>query len=109
MELAEKELDKNERKPARRESLVACSGNTRSMLLLLNQDQPVPFVRSGPDSLFYVVAGEGFLRIDEQESRLLASSFASVPRATSFVIGRRGRNPLVLLAILSGEPCEAAK
>ena len=37
VDLAEKQLSGNQ---ARRETLVACSGNTRTTLVLLNQDQP---------------------------------------------------------------------
>jgi mannose-6-phosphate isomerase-like protein (cupin superfamily) len=105
VDLAEQEY---ERKQPRRESLVACSGNTRSTLLQLNQDQPQRLYDNA-ESLFYVIAGEGFLRVGDRETRLEAGSFASVPRSTAFTLGRRGRNPLILLTILSGEPCEEAR
>jgi mannose-6-phosphate isomerase-like protein (cupin superfamily) len=105
VDLAEKEL---ERKQPRRETLVSCSANTRSTLLQLNQDQPQRLYETA-DSVFYVVAGEGFLRVDGKESRLAAGSFVSVPRETPYVIGRRGRNPIILLSVLSGETCDAPK
>jgi mannose-6-phosphate isomerase-like protein (cupin superfamily) len=105
VDLAERELD---RKQPRRETLVSCSVRTRSTLLQLNQDQPERLYEEA-DSLFYVIAGEGVLRIDGRETKLSAGSFASVPRDTSFTLGRRGRNPLILLSVLSGEPCEEAK
>jgi mannose-6-phosphate isomerase-like protein (cupin superfamily) len=105
VDLVEKEY---ERKLDRRESLVACSGNTRSTLLQINQDQPARLYEDA-ESLFYVIAGEGFVQINGKESRLQAGGFASVPRATSYVLGRRGRNPLVVLSVLSGEPCEQAR
>ena len=105
VDLAEKEL---ERKQPRRETLVSCSGNTRTTLLQLNGDQPERLYEDA-ESLFYVIAGEGILRLDGKETRLLAGGFASVPRATSFTLGRRGRNPLILLTVLSGEACEEPK
>ena len=105
VDLAEREL---ERKQPRRETAVSCSGNTRSTLLQLNSDQPERLYENA-ETLFYVIAGEGFLRVDGKDTRLVAGGFASVPRATSFTIGRRGRNPLILLAVLSGEPCEEAR
>lgn len=105
VDLAEKELD---RRPPGRESLVACSGNTRSTLVLLSQEQPARLYGEA-ESVFYVIAGEGTLRIKETETKLEAGSFVSLPRATNFALARRGRNPLVLLSILSGEPCEEAK
>jgi hypothetical protein len=105
VDLAMKELD---RRQPRLESLVACSGEARSTLLQINEDQP-PRLYENAESFFYVVAGEGVLRVNDKESKLVAGTFASVPRQTSFVLARRGRNPLVLHAILSGEPCAEAK
>jgi mannose-6-phosphate isomerase-like protein (cupin superfamily) len=105
VDLAEKEL---ERKQPRRETLVACSANTRSTLLQLNQDQPQRLYEFA-ESLLYVIAGEGFVRVGEKETRMVAGSFASIPRDTPFVVGRRGRNPVIFLSVLSGEPCDAAK
>ena len=105
VDLAEREL---ERKQPRRETLVSCSANTRSTLLQLNQDQPQRLYESA-ESLLYVIAGEGFLRINDRETRMVAGSFASIPRDTAFVVGRRGRNPVIFLSVLSGEPCDAAK
>jgi hypothetical protein len=37
VDLAERQLSGNQ---PRRETLVSCSGNTRTMLVVLNQDQP---------------------------------------------------------------------
>ena len=37
------------------------------------------------------------------------NGFLSVPRGASHSFERRGNRPLVLLAVLGGEPCEAAK
>ena len=78
------------------------------MLLQLNGDQPERLYQDA-ESLFYVIAGEGYLRVDGKETRLTAGAFASVPRATGFALGRRGGKPLVILSVLSGEPCEEAK
>jgi hypothetical protein len=105
VDLAEKEL---ERKQPRRETLVSCSANTRSTLLQLNQDQPQRLYENA-ESLLYVVAGEGVLRINDKETRMVAGSFASIPRETPYVVGRRGRNPVIFLSVLSGEPCDAPK
>jgi mannose-6-phosphate isomerase-like protein (cupin superfamily) len=105
VDLAEKEL---ERKQPRRETLVACSANTRSTLLQLNQDQPQRLYENA-ESLLYVIAGEGALRVNDKETRMVAGSFAAIPRDTPFVVARRGRNPVIFLSVLSGEPCDAAK
>jgi hypothetical protein len=57
------------------------------------------------EAQLYVVAGEGTLRIDSRDTPLAAGSFASVPRGMSYGLTRRGRNPLIILAVLAGEPC----
>ncbi len=89
----------------RRETVVSCSGNTRSTLVQLNQDQPERLYEEA-EVAYYVVAGEGAVRINGRDTALMAGSFVSLPRATAHILVRRGRRPLILLATLSGEPCE---
>jgi mannose-6-phosphate isomerase-like protein (cupin superfamily) len=105
IDLAEKELAS---KQPRRETLVACSGSSRTTLVLLSQDQPQRLYESAETS-YYVVAGQGNIRMASRESTLTAGAFVSIPRGVPFTITRRGNRPLVLLAVLSGEPCEEAK
>jgi hypothetical protein len=89
----------------RRETLVSCSGNTRSTLVQLNQDQPQRLYGEA-EVAYYVVAGEGAVRINGRDTALVAGSFVSLPRGTAHILVRRGRRPLIMLATLSGEPCE---
>jgi len=105
VDLAEKQLSGNQ---PRRETLVSCSGNTRTMLVLLNQDQP-DRLYEGAETEYYVVAGQGAVRITGRETPLAAGSYVSIPRNTTHGIARRGNRPLILLSTLSGEPCEQAK
>ncbi len=105
VDLAEKQLSGNQ---ARRETLVACSGNTRTTLVLLNQDQPERLYDSA-ETEYYVVAGQGAVRLNGKDTGLAAGSYVSLPRNTSHSIVRRGNRPLILLATLSGPPCEEAK
>ena len=58
---------------------------------------------------YYVVAGEGAVRLGDAIRSSLAGSFVSVPRGTAHSISRAGRRPLILLATLSGTPCEEAR
>jgi hypothetical protein len=92
----------------RKDTLVACSGNTRSMLVQLNEPQAIR-VYDGAETLYYVIAGEGTIQIDGRDVALEAGRYAALPRGTSHALTRRGRRPLVLLAVLSGEPCEESK
>src|SRR5215510_12487974 len=105
VDLAERQLSGNQ---ARRETLVSCSGNTRTLLVVLNQDQPDRRYE-GAEIEYYVVAGQGAMRVDGRDTPLSAGSYVSIPRNTGHGVVRRGNRPLILLSILSGEPCEQAK
>jgi len=105
VDLAEKQLSGN---APRRETLVSCSGNTRTMLVVLNQDQPERLYDSA-ETEYYVVAGQGAVRLNGRETPLSAGSYVSIPRNTSHSIAKRGNRALILLSVLSGELCEQAK
>jgi mannose-6-phosphate isomerase-like protein (cupin superfamily) len=105
VDLAEKQLSGNQ---ARRETLVSCSGNTRTTLVLLNQDQPERLYDNA-ETEYYVVAGQGAVRLNGREAPLAAGSFVSIPRNTTHAVVKRGNRPLILVSTLSGEPCEQAK
>jgi mannose-6-phosphate isomerase-like protein (cupin superfamily) len=92
----------------RKDTLVACSGNTRSTLVQLNQDQPQRLYDTA-EVTYYVIAGEGALKMNGRDVAINAGSFVSIPRGTAHAIGRRGRRPLILLATLNGTPCEEAR
>ena len=92
----------------RQDALVACSGNTRTMLVQLNEPQ-AQRVYAGAESLYYVVAGEGSISVEGRDMPLQAGVYASLPRGTTHALTRSGRRPLILLAVLSGEPCAMAK
>ena len=89
----------------RRDSLVSCSGNMRTTLVQLNQDQAQRLYDTA-EVTYYVVAGEGAIRLGDRDTKLAAGSFVSIPRGTAHSIIRSGRRPLILLATLSGTPCE---
>lgn len=103
VDLVERELISGNQ--PRRETLVSCSGNTRSTLVQLNQDQPQRLYDEAEVG-YYVVAGEGAVRINGRDTALVAGSFVSLPRGIAHILVRRGRRPLIVLATLSGEPCE---
>ena len=92
----------------RRETILACSGNERTTMLQLNEPMPQRLYEAA-DVVYYVVAGEGTVTVDGKASRIPTSAFVSVPRGTPHSFERRGNRPLMLLAVLGGEPCERAK
>jgi hypothetical protein len=106
VDLVERELIGNN--VPRKDALVACSGSTRTMLVQLNEPQ-AQRVYVDAEALYYVVAGEGAISVEGRDSPLQAGIYASLPRGTRHALTRKGRRPLILLAVLSGEPCEVAK
>jgi hypothetical protein len=92
----------------RRESLLSCSGNERATMIQLNEPMPERLYETA-DAVYYVLGGEGSIQMNGRETRLATNGFASVPHGTSHTFSRRGNRSLVLLAVLSGEPCEQAR
>ena len=58
------------------------------------------------DGMLYVVGGDGRLKLEEREFTISAGAFIIVPRGTTYSLSRNGRNPVIVLAILAGAPCE---
>jgi Carboxypeptidase regulatory-like domain/Cupin domain len=95
-------------KAPRRESLLSCSGNERTTMIQLNEEMP-PRLYENADAVYYVLGGEGAVTIDGKMSSIATYGLVSVPRGTLHTFDRRGKRSLVLLSVLSGEPCEEAK
>ena len=92
-------------KQPRRETLLSCSGNERAAMIQLNEAMPERLYENA-DAIYYVLGGEGTLMLNGKEMKLGLNGFASVPRGTSHSFLKRGNRLLVLLSVLSGEPCE---
>jgi mannose-6-phosphate isomerase-like protein (cupin superfamily) len=107
IDLAERQAAQPGNQP-RRETLVSCSGNTRATLVQLNQDQPERIYDSA-EVTYYVVAGQGAVRLDGRDTALAAGSFVSIPRGTQHSLVRRGNRPLIVVTTVSGAPCEEAR
>jgi len=103
VDLVEKELVASDQ-PSRY-TLVSCSGNTRSTLVQLNQDQPQRLYDTA-DMTYYVIAGAGAVRMGGGDTALSAGGFVSIPRGTPHALLLRGRRPLIVLTTSSGTPCE---
>jgi mannose-6-phosphate isomerase-like protein (cupin superfamily) len=95
-------------KPIRPEVLLACSGNSRSVLVLLTEDQPQRVYEDG-ETTYYVLDGQGAVKIGDRSGDVAAGSFVSVPRGMPFSVTRRGNKPLVMLWVLNGSRCEEAR
>lgn len=89
-----------------KENLVGCSGVGQAMLWQI-RDPWSGRQHESADGMLYVVGGEGAVTIGGREFGIAAGSFSVVPRDTTYGFTRRGRNPLIVLAVLSGAPCAA--
>jgi mannose-6-phosphate isomerase-like protein (cupin superfamily) len=92
----------------RKETLLSCSGTERAAMIQLNEAMPERLYENA-DAIYYVLGGEGSLMLNGKETKLGLNGFASVPRGTSHSFSKRGNRLLVLLSVLSGEPCEQAR
>ena len=101
-------LEKNfitNREP-QKENLIGCSGVGQALLWQIREPWTGRQHQSA-DAMFYVVAGEGRLRLGDREFTVASGAFAVVPRGTTYNLSRSGRNPLMVLAVLAGVPCAA--
>jgi hypothetical protein len=89
-----------------KESLIGCSGVAQAMLWQI-RDPWTGRQHESADGMLYVIGGEGRLKLAEREFNVAAGAFAVVPRGTTYSLSRNGRNPLIVLAVLSGAPCAA--
>lgn len=99
-------LDQNfiTNKEPQKESVIGCSGLEQSLVWQI-RDPWNNRKHESADGMFYVIGGEGTLKLDEREANVAAGGFAVVPRGTTYSLTRRGRNPLIVLAVLAGAPC----
>ena len=89
-----------------KENLIGCSGVGQTMLWQI-RDPWTGRQHASADAMIYVVAGEGSLTLGDRDVSITNGSFAVVPRGTTYGFTRRGRNPLIVMAVLSGAPCAA--
>jgi mannose-6-phosphate isomerase-like protein (cupin superfamily) len=77
---------------------------------MLQVNQPTPErMYSEADVAYYVIGGEGTLKLNGKETKLALNDFVSIPRGGSHSFERRGSRTLILLSVLGGEPCDAPK
>jgi mannose-6-phosphate isomerase-like protein (cupin superfamily) len=87
-----------------KESVLGCTVGATSRLIQLRDPLP-DHVHADADEELYVIAGEGIVRVGGREEAVTSGVFSVIPRGTPHAITRKGRNPLILLSTLSGEPC----
>src|SRR5262245_56633675 len=90
-------------KDPQRVDQLGCTASATTTLLQIKDDQPEA-ARKDADEMIYVVGGEGKMRLGNTDVPLEAGSLAIVPRGTVRALSRKGRNPLIVLSIVSGPP-----
>jgi mannose-6-phosphate isomerase-like protein (cupin superfamily) len=84
---------------------IGCSGASRAQLVVVRQTLDTN-AHEDTDEMIYLVAGEATLTMPGRKDQALTPSwFSLVPRGTSYKVTQKGRNPAVLLTMVSGEPC----
>jgi hypothetical protein len=103
-DLAEKRLIGRD---AVKESPIGCSGMTNARLTQVSE----PFTEhthADAEEMLYVIAGEGILRVAGKTEIVKSGWFSIIPRGTTYALGRKGRNPVIVLSVLGGQPCAPA-
>lgn len=85
-------------------SPVGCVPSASSKVVQLREPL-AEHTHQNADELIYVVAGEGTHKIKGNDIPLDAGTFVTVPRGTPHSITRKGRNPIIVLSIIT-EPCQ---
>ena len=89
-----------------KENMVGCSGVGQAVLWQVREPWDGR-QHDSADGMLYVIGGEGSIKLEGREITVTAGSLTVVPRGATYGFTRRGRNPLIVLAILAGAPCAA--
>lgn len=89
----------------RKSTTLACTPSATTTLIQLREPLS-DRSHADADEVLYIVGGEATLRIGSREEDLPLNALISIPRGTTYSITRRGRNPTILLSVLSGPVCE---
>jgi mannose-6-phosphate isomerase-like protein (cupin superfamily) len=100
-------LDKNfiGGREGRKDSSLGCTATGTATLHQIREAW-LSHAHEEADEWIYVVAGEGTLRIGATDQKLQAGTFSLVPYATSHALVPQGRNPLIVISVLSGPRCQ---
>lgn len=89
----------------RKDSSLGCTSTSTATLHQLREAW-LNHAHDDADEWIYIVAGEGMLRIGSSDQRVFAGTFSLVPRTVSHAVLPQGRNPLIVISVLSGPPCK---
>lgn len=90
----------------RKDSALGCTPTSTATLHQLREAW-LRHSHDDADEWIYVVAGEGTLRIGSAEQKIQAGTFSLVPHTVSHTLLPQGRNPLIVISVLSGPECKS--
>lgn len=88
----------------RKDSVLGCTATGTATLHQLRETW-LAHTHDTAEEWIYVVAGEGTLRIGTAEQKVQAGTFSLVPHTVSHTLVPQGRNPLIVISVLSGPAC----
>ena len=91
------------RAPQKRTPLACGAGGTATLIQL--NDPVADHAHADADEFLYVVAGEGAANVAGAAQRLRAGVLLFIPRGVTHRFSQSGRNPLIVMSTLAGEPC----
>jgi mannose-6-phosphate isomerase-like protein (cupin superfamily) len=91
---------------ARKDSSLGCAATGTATLHQL-RDSWLGHTHDDADEWIYVVAGEGVLRMAATEQRMQAGTFSLVPHTITHALVPQGKNPLIVISVLSGPSCKS--
>src|SRR5688572_30082738 len=89
----------------RKDSPLGCTPTGTATLHQL-RDSWLEHTHDEAEEWIYVVAGEGTLRIGTSAQKVQAGTFSLVPHTVSHALIPQGRNPLIVISVLSGPACK---
>jgi mannose-6-phosphate isomerase-like protein (cupin superfamily) len=89
----------------RKESVLGCTATGTATLHQLRESW-LAHTHDQAEEWIYVVAGEGTLRLGSTEQKIQAGTFSLVPHTMSHALIPQGRNPLIVISVLSGPACK---
>ena len=89
----------------RKDSVLGCTATGTATLHQLREAW-LAHTHDDAEEWIYVVAGEGMLRLGTTEQKVQAGTFSLVPHTMSHALIPQGRNPLIVISVLSGPPCK---
>ena len=83
---------------------IGCSFQTSSRLIVARENIAL-HRHADADEMLYILAGEATLSMGDKDQVVGAGWVGLAPRGTTHSFTRRGRTPIAILSVRSGEAC----